>query len=589
VPRSRLGVITPTPIPRFARRFFDAATPVTTIGGGAPGGKARGLIRIRDVLAAHARDDRFANVHIRVPAMVVLQTGVFDRFMDHNRLWPVVESNPEDVAVALAFQKADLPVDIVGDLRAIVEQVRVPLAVRSSSLLEDAVEHPSAGVYTTKMIPNDQHGADARFRRLTGAIKLVYASTFFARGRRSIEAAGGALTDERMAVIIQEIVGRRHEGRFYPDVSGVARSLGFYRTGTARPEDGIASLALGLGKTIVDGGVAWTYSPAYPQRPGPFASTGDLLRQTQTEFWAVSMAGRPRYDPVSEVEYLDTCTLADAEADGTLRHAASTYDASSDRLRIGIAGPGPRALTFAPLLVTQEYPINDVIRALLDLGGSAENGPVEIEFAFTFDSAADPPCRCGFLQVRPMSVSSDVVEIDDETMHAPGRIVASENALGNGTRTDVSDIVFVRRDRFDAAESRVIARDVGDLNRDLAAQGRPYVLIGFGRWGSSDPWLGIPTDWAAISGAAAIVETALEGLNAEPSQASHFFHNVSNAGVAYFSVRPGIDPPIDWAWLESLPVVRETDHVRHARTASPFDIRVDGRSGRGVVLRGAAS
>jgi hypothetical protein len=437
------------------------------------------------------------------------------------------------------------------------------------------------------MIPNDQHDADSRFRRLAEAVRLVYASMFFERARRSMAAAKTSLADEKMAVIIQEVVGRRHGTRFYPDVSGVARSLGFYRSSTARPEDGIALLALGLGKTIVDGGVAWTYSPAYPRRPAPFATAAELLDRTQTAFWAVLMAGRPRYDPVSEVEYLVRPTLADAEADQTLHSVASTYDAASDRFRAGIVGSGPRAVTFAPLLVLEEHPINDVIRELLALGRSATGAPVEIEFAFTFDAQdLARPSRCGFLQVRPMAVSAQAVDVAADQYGSADCVVASESVLGNGVATDIADIVFVARERFTTLRTRVIGEEIAAINRELVAEGRPYLLIGFGRWGTSDPFLGIPTDWADISGARVVVEATLPGLNAEPSQGSHFFHNLSGAGVLYFSVRPDLDPSIDWAWIESRPLVRATDHARHVRLDTPLEVRVDGRTGRGVVLRG---
>jgi hypothetical protein len=575
-------------VPPFARRFLDAPERVTAIGGGSPGGKARGLLVIRDFLAERFPPAAFPEFRVDVPTLTVIQTDLFDRFMAHNALWPLVQSDADDTRIALAFQAGALPPELVGDLRALVEQVRSPLAVRSSSLLEDALAHPFAGVYATKMIPNDEQDADSRFRRLTEAVKLVYASTFFAAAHRYRLAAGCGPADEKMAVVIQEVVGRRHGSRFYPDVSGVARSYSFYRSGSARPEDGFVSLALGLGKTIVDGGLAWSYSPAYPHATPPFASPRDLLDQTQRAFWAVSMGGTPRYDPVAETESLVQSDLAVSEADGTLGFTASSYDPGSDRLHVGLRGTGPRALTFARLLVLEELPLNRLIRELLSVAEAALGAPVEIEFALSLADDEQPPGRFGFLQVRPMAVSSRPVTIAVDELDDPRRFVATAAAMGDGVDDSIADLVFVRPDVFDAGRTRAIALDVADLNQRLLVERRPYLLIGFGRWGSSDPWLGIPVDWSNIAGARAIVETSIAGMTVEPSQGSHFFHNLSSFGVMYFTVRPGIDPPIDWDWLAAQPVAGETPFARHVRLATPLLVKVDGRSGRGVILRSAA-
>jgi pyruvate phosphate dikinase-like enzyme len=574
-------------VPRFQRRFLDPAEPVTAIGGGSPGGKARGLIRIREVLAARAAGN--GAFRVDVPALTVIGTDVFDRFVDQNGLRAILARTPTDTQIALACQAAHLPAEIVGDLRAIVTDARMPLAVRSSSLLEDALEHPFAGVYATKMLANDQRDTDARFRRLTEAIKLVYASTFFAAARRYIAAAGRDVADEKMAIVVQEVVGVRHGTRFYPDLSGVARSYSFYRSGGARPEDGFAALAVGLGKTIVDGGVTWQYTPARPRATAPFGSAAELLDATQRTFWAVSLGALPRYDPTSEVEYLVRGTLEDAEADGVLRYTASSYDAASDRLYAGVRGAGARALTFAPLLVDEGLPLNAVVREMLAAGETALGAPVEIEFACTLPTLADRTAqpRFGMLQVRPMAVWREPISVTAADWDDPACLVASQAALGNGTADDVADVVFVRRDRFDPAQSPAIAAEIADLNHALVAARRPYLLIGFGRWGSSDPWLGIPIDWSGIAGARAIVETTLPSRRVDPSQGSHFFHNISSFGVLYFTVRPDVDPPIAWNWLEAQEVAHATEHVVHVRLRHPLRIAVDGRCGHGVIRRAA--
>jgi hypothetical protein len=582
-------------IPVFDRRFFDARERFTRIGDGSVGGKAAGLLVMKDhVASAFSRKDGSGRtgdrdtVAIDVPTLTVITTEAFDRFMTQNDLRQALAPGTPDERIALAFQQAALPPDLLGDLRALVAQVHAPLAVRSSSLLEDALHEPFAGVYATKMIPNNQPDADSRFRRLVEAVKFVYASTYFAAARAYRRTTGHEDDDEQMAVIVQEIVGRRHGDRFYPDLSGVARSYSFYRAGGVRPEEGVVSLALGLGRTIVDEGVGWSYSPARPSAPPPFGAGDALLERTQTRFWAVNMGRPPAYDPVRETEYLVQLDLSAAEMDGTLRHVASTYDAASDRLVPGIGRPGARVLDFAPLLALRAWPVNDAIKALLESCERAVGRDVEIEFAATLDDRTGE-ARIGFLQVRPMTVSSEVVDITDEETAGPGVLAWTNAALGNGIRRDVSDIVYVRPERFDRARTREIAEELSAINARLVEDGRRYLLIGFGRWGSSDRWLGIPVDWSHISGAGGIVEATLPGVGIELSQGSHLFQNISSAGVSYLSVATERGQTIDWAWLDRQPAVAETASVRHVRPAGGIVIKVDGRTGRGLVIRAPES
>lgn len=570
-------------VPEFDRRFFESREDFTLIGSGALGGKALGLARIKRMLETSWRPERHPGFEVRIPRLTVIGTDVFVRFLEENALGDTLGSGDPDQVIARAFLSASLPAHVVGDLRGLIERVRRPLAVRSSSLLEDAADRPFAGVYATKMIPNNQHDAESRFRRLVEAVKFVYASTFFAAAReyRAGIGPGSTAAEERMAVIIQEVVGRRHGDRFYPDVSGVARSWNFYAAGGARPEEGAASLALGLGKTIVDGGVAWNYAPARPRSVPPFASAHDLLRGTQTRFWAVNMGTPPAYDPVAETEYLVQDGLGEAEADGVLDPLVSTYDSDSDRLRPGAGQSGPRALTFAPMLQQGEPALNDVVRGMLEVAERAGEGPMEIEFA----AALEAPAQVGFLQARELRLEAEPVQIAPEALRASGVIVASESVLGHGRIGGLTDVVAVRRDRFDLARSPEIAREIAGVNRELAGANRSYVLIGFGRWGSSDPWLGIPVTWGQISGARVIVEGSLPGAEPDPSQGSHFFHNLMSAGVLYFTVRHTDANAIDWAWLDAQPVAFESEHVRHLRLAAPLAVLVDGWSGRGLIRR----
>jgi len=436
------------------------------------------------------------------------------------------------------------------------------------------------------MIPNNQPDPDTRFRRLVEAIKFVYASTYFREARDYIRTTETKPGEEKMGVIIQEAVGQRRGDRFYPDISGVARSYNFYAFAPARPEEGVVTLALGLGKTIVDGGIAWTFSPAYPKKPPPFASVQELLKGTQTEFWAVNMGKPPAYDPVSETEYLVHASLSDAEADEALYFLASTYDPERDRVVPGLGSRGPRILNFAPLLVLEEFALNDWVKALLNASEKVVNAKVEIEFAITLQGRRGerPRARLGFLQVRSMAVSDQVIDVTVEDLSDPRAIVASDLVMGNGSADDIHDIVFVRSEKFSPLHTPAIAEQLESLNRELQQQHRPFLLIGFGRWGSSHPSLGIPVDWSQISGARAIVEATLPEMNVELSQGSHFFHNLSSFRASYFMVQHGRHFGINWDWLNLQPVMHETELIRHVRPTERLLVRVDGRTARGVIL-----
>ena len=584
---SNLGVSS-ADLPVFDRNFWDGTFRFTRIGSGSIGGKASGLVFIKDLLATHLGEFRNTpGIEINVPTLAVIATGFFDEFLKMNRLSESSLEGLTDERIGHAFQKGDLPVELLGDLRALSQEVKTPLAIRSSSLLEDKLGRPFAGVYATKMIPNNQFDADSRFRKLVEAIKCVYASTFFREAREYIQTTGHAPSDEKMAVIIQEIVGLRHGERFYPDISGVARSLNYYSTGSALPEEGVASLALGLGKTIVDGGLSWTYSPAHPKVPPPFGSVEEVMEGTQATFWAVNMGKPPAYDPVSETEFLVSATLSEAESDEVLRYTASTFDPERDRLVPGIFANGPRVLDFAPLLVLEELPLNCLIQALLRAAEECLDEKVEIEFAITIQPRREerPRIRVGFLQVRPIVVSHEVVDVSEDELHDDSVIVASRKVLGNGVADDVCDIVYVRPDAFSPEHTGEIAEELGELNRALRERNIPYLLIGFGRWGSTHPSLGIPVDWSQISGARAMVESTLENMNVDFSQGSHFFHNLASFEATYFMVRHDGDFRIDWEWLEKQAAQRETAYIRHIRMDRPLQIRVDGRRGWGVIRR----
>jgi hypothetical protein len=570
-------------IPGFGRRFFGAEQRFSRLGEGELGGKAAGLLRVRERILPGLDAAEFPDFDVAVPTLTVLTTELFDRFMRQNDLYGIALGDEPDDRIAHAFQRADLPAQYVGDLRALIAGVHSPLAVRSSSLLEDALAHPFAGVYGTKLIPNNQPDPDTRFRRMTEAIKYVYASAFFRAAKTYLRSVGQPPDAEKMAVVIQEVVGERRLDRFYPHISGVARSYNYYPCGRAKPEDGVVNLALGLGKQIVDGGISWTYCPVYPQAPPPYNNVGDLLKNTQTEFWSVHMGRPPLPDPIHETEYLTRANVADAEIDGTLAHLVSTYDTSADRMRPGLGAGGPRVLNFAPILTEGMLPLNKLMRRLLAETERELGTAVEIEFAVVLDHEHASPARFGFLQARPMMVSHAQIEIAPEELEGAGVLLASEQVLGNGVRDDIADIIYVKPETFGAQHTRQIALELEELNRGLLETGRPGLLIGFGRWGSSDPWLGIPVEWGQISQARVIVEATLPEMNPDLSQGSHFFHNLLSFQVLYLSVRHQRGHAIDWGWLGRQTTVAESPFVRHVRVPNALFVKVDGRRGRGVI------
>jgi phosphoenolpyruvate synthase/pyruvate phosphate dikinase len=567
----------------FDRHFFTGKEKFTCIGSGSIGGKAHGLANMKDILEKEIEPRFQAEVQVNIPTLTVIATNFFDLFLRENNLYDIAYSDMRDDQIAHAFQKAALPVELVGDLRALIAQVHSPLAIRSSSMLEDAMFEPFASVYVTKMLPNNQLDTDTRFRKLVEAIKYIYASTFFENAKSYIKMTKHVTQDEKMAVIIQEVVGMRSNDRFYPHVSGVVRSYNFYPLGYAKPEDGVINLALGLGKTIVDDGIAWSYSPAYPHVNPPYISINELLKQTQTEFWAIHMGEALAYDPLKETEYMLKYNLSDAEQDEALQFIASTYKAQDNKIVIGIGEQGPRIIDFAPILKVDQVPLNELLKSLLKVCEEALESMVEIEFAMTLDPERGIPARFGFLQVRPMVVSQDVVEVSLEELAGDKVLVASESALGNGSLNTIQDIVYVRPDRFDVSQIRHIAFELEELNRRLVAEKHPYLLIGFGRWGTTDPQGGIPVNFGQISGAKVIVESTLPSMNFMLSQGSHFFHNITSFQVCYFSLSHDGKYQIDWGWLNRQKAKNETEHIRHVTLPSSLKIKIDGRSGRGVI------
>lgn len=574
---------------RFNRDFYSETDAFTYIGEGEWGGKARGLAAVKEIVVSHYSDHKRVPIIVNIPRLTVITTPFFDHFMEKNDLYDIAFSNLSDERIAHHFLEAELPVDLAGDLKALTAHVHAPLAVRSSSLLEDSLKSPFAGVYETKMIPNNQPGIDTRFRKLSEAIKLVYASTFFNNARCYMQATPHNLEDEKMAVIIQEVVGLRHHDRFYPNISGVARSYNFYPANHAKPEEGVVNLALGLGKTIVDGGAVWTYSPQYPEVTPPCHSIHELLEQTQLNFWAVNMEKPPAHDPVKETEFLVKLTVKEAEYDNTLGYIASTYDYGSDHINLGIGFAGSRFINPGSLSQVNLLPVNEIIKSILKECKGIFKAHVEIEFAVTIDmdpgSADKIPIRFGLLQVRPMIVPDERVVMKEKTLTKKTVLAASDNVMGNGCMDNIRDILYVVPETFSLKNTHTIAAEISHINRQLVETKTPYLLVGFGRWGTSNPSLGIPVNWGQISGARVIIESQSSHAAINLSQGSHFFHNISNSETLYFSLKKECKFPIDWEWLNKQRLLFQGDYIRHVRLKSPLLVKVDGRKRSGVIFK----
>lgn len=581
--RSRAGVVA-----EFSSATFEGTSGFARIGVGSLGGKGRGLAFVHSLLRDYEIGERFPDVEIFVPPTAVLAAGAFDRFMAGNRLTEVALGEASDDEIAGRFAAAALPEETLRALRTFLARVRYPLAVRSSSLLEDGSHQPFAGVYQTCMIPNNDGDPEARLEQLSAAIKRVYASTYFAAPKAYLAATGNRPEEEKMAIVIQQLVGRRYGDHLYPLVAGVARSYNFYPMPGMRSEDGIASVVLGLGKAVVDGGRCVRFSPRHPDRLYQFATPEESLRTAPSALLALDMSAEPwtrcaAAEIDSNIVELD---LEAAERHGTLHAVGSVYDPDSHAVYDGVSRAGPRLVTLAGVLKGGAFPLAEVLSFLLDVGSAAFSCPVEIEFAADRRAKRGEKHQLGFLQIRPMVGGGAAGKIRVDGASAEDAVCLSHLALGDGRVGGVADLVYVPAATFDRAKTVQIAHEIGTLNGRLVAERRPYALIGPGRWGSADRWLGIPVSWAQISGAACIVETDMHDIKVEPSQGSHFFQNMTSLGIAYFTVNfGGTGGHLDMPWLDAQPARTETPFVRHLRFDSPLEIAVDGRSKAGVVMK----
>ncbi|HUO84930.1 MAG TPA: PEP/pyruvate-binding domain-containing protein, partial [Thermoanaerobaculia bacterium] len=571
----------------FTRDTFDPESSFARVGGGSLGGKAKGLAFVNALLSSYVVRTRFEEVEIEVPPGLVIGTDAFDWFLEENELRDLAIGCEDDLEIMQRFLAAPrFPAEIIERLGEFLELCSEPLAVRSSSLLEDSQYHPFAGVYQTYMLPNSSPGLPLRLSQLVEAIKRVYASTFFHAAREYIKVIGLRFEDEKMAVIIQKMVGARHGDLFYPEVSGVARSHNFYPIPPQKPDEGIASVALGLGRIIVEGGATVRFSPDHPDHVQQFSSPQLALRTSQRQFYALQMSDRrPEHLGILD-ERVGSFDLRLAEQHGTLQSVASTYSAENDALYEGTSRPGTRIVTFAPILRNRLVPLPGVIDFLLDLGAWGMGASVEMEFAMNLSVPAESRKRFGVLQLRPLVLSRETEELAVVEFDEGDLICRSDLALGHGVFRDIRDAIVVDKMRFDRSRSLEVAREVGRINSRLIHEQRGFLLIGPGRWGTLDPWLGIPVRWDEICGAKAIVEAGLQDMSVDPSQGSHFFQNLTAFQIGYFTVNPRLrDSVVDWDWLGAQPATSESNVVRHLRFEEPLVVMINGHERRGVILK----
>ena len=566
----------------FQRDRFDRYSNFARIGEGSLGGKGRGLAFIDNMVKHHPEFSEFENATVAIPKTVVLCTDIFDEFMDTNNLYQIALSDVDDETILQAFLNARLPDRLMEDFLAFFNVVNSPIAIRSSSLLEDSHYQPFAGIYSTYMIPNLED-KNEMLRMLSDAIKGVYASVFYKDSKAYMQATSNVIDQEKMAVILQEVVGTQYGDRFYPSISGVARSINYYPIGDEKAEEGTVSLALGLGKYIVDGGLTLRVCPYHPTQVLQTSEMEIALRETQTSFYALDLTNKGENFSLDDGFNLLKLPVKEAEKDDALQYIASTYDPYDMVIRDGIYPGGRKVITFANILQHDVFPLSRILQLSQEYGQREMRRPVEIEFAVTLNQK-EKSGTFYLLQVRPMvDVKADLAE-DLNLISEDKLLLKSFNSLGHGVMEDIYDLIYVKTDGYNAGNNSTIAYEIEKMNRKLLDEGKHYVLVGPGRWGSSDSWLGIPVKWPHISAARVIVEAGLTNYRVDPSQGTHFFQNLTSFGVGYFTINAYMNDGIyRQDFLDTLPAIEETTHLRHIRFDKPVVVKMDGKKKIGVV------
>lgn len=569
----------------FERDRFDAYSNFARIGEGSMGGKARGLAFLDAMLKRNQDNVDFENVQITIPRTVVLCTDVFDEFMQSNNLYQIALSEVSDEEILHTFLNASLPKKLIGDLYALLATIKSPIAIRSSSLLEDSHYQPFAGIYSTYMVPFNKESKTQMLMMICEAVKAVYASVFYKDSKAYMTATKNVIDQEKMAIVLQEVVGKQYNTHYYPSFSGVARSLNFYPIGSETAEDGIANIAIGLGKYIVDGGLTLRFSPKNPHNILQTSTLDMALRETQTSFNALDLQNISFKPEVNDGFNLLKLHVKEAETDGALQYIASTFDPYDQAIYDGLYEGGRKVITFANILQHDVFPLSSILETILKMGQHEMGRPVEIEFAVNLDTETQQH-HFYLLQIRPIVGNKEMLKEDLDEIPREKLLISSENALGEGITNDIYDIIYIKTDRFNASKNQFIAYEIEKLNKKLQEENRKYILVGPGRWGSSDLWLGIPVKWSYISNAQLIVECGLKNYRIEPSQGTHFFQNLTSFGVGYFTINPFInDGLFDSDFLQSQPALFETEYLRHIRFENPMVIKINGKKSKGVVLK----
>lgn len=574
-------------ISKFYQDKYDEYQIFSRIGEGSLGGKARGLAFVDSLIKRNFLMDKYPGVVVTIPRTVVISTEIFDEFMEINQLYDKALSSLSDDEILGHFLQGNFPDRISEDLNSFIRLANHPIAVRSSSLLEDSHYQPYAGVYATYMIPLVKGGQCDMHKLLCNAIKAVYASVFFKNSKAYMIATSNVIDEEKMAIVLQEVSGKAYGERFYPTISGVARSVNFYPIEPEKPEEGIVNMAFGLGKYVVEGEPNLRFSPKYPKKILQLSSPAMTLRETQKSFYALNLNCVPgeRLSTDDTFNFLKL-SVKDAESDSSLKHAASTYDFENNIIRDGINYPGKKLITFANVLKYNTFPIAEIISDLLQIGQHEMNNPVEIEFAVNLDTAPHEPRIFHVLQIRPIVDNREKIEEDLSLVNEKDTIIYSQAALGNGIIDDINEMIFVKPENWDPSKTRDIAEDIARLNDQFVKSGKTYILQGPGRWGSSDPWLGIPVKWSQISNARVIIESGLENYRVDPSQGTHFFQNLTSFRIGYFTVNPFMnDGHVDFEHLNNQHVVFENQYLKHISFKDKIQVKIDGQQKIGLVLK----
>lgn len=573
-------------IAQFYRDRFDEYLTFTRIGEGSIGGKARGLAFLDSLIKRNQLFDKYDGVAITIPRTVVLSTDVFDEFMEENDLYKIALSKSSDEEILKHFAKARLPFRIHEDLYTFISFVKKPIAIRSSSLLEDSHYQPFAGIYSTYMIPNVADDDRLMIEILSNAIKSVYASAFFKDSKSYMAATLNVMDEEKMGIVLQEVCGKAYGDRFYPTFSGVGRSINFYPIEPEKSEDGIVNIALGLGKYIVDGGQTLRFSPKFPKKILQTSSPEMTLQQTQKTFFALDLDPHHFKTNTDDANNLMSLRVAEAEKDGSIKYIASTYDFQNNIIRDGSNYDGKKLITFSNILKHDTFPLAKILQDVLEIGQKEMGKPIEIEFAVELNRPKGESKIFNLLQIRPIVDNNETINENLSKINPEKTIITTNIALGNGIIKNLYDFVYVKPESFDSARNHEIATRVGEINEKFLKENRHYILVGPGRWGSSDHWLGIPVKWPQISAARVIVESGLENYRIDPSQGTHFFQNLTSFRVGYFTINPYInDGFYDLEYLSKYEAIYEDEFVRHIRFKNPLIVKIDGKKNKGVIMK----